>query len=206
MSLHIDFIYASEQRSASLVSLKFVVRLLGMLIPVAALLFGSIAYFQTRQVKIQLKAVEAHWKTIEPVYLEATQLETDLASIRAIKKEMDGWRNLRLEWAKPLAAVRETVPETVQFTSLRFEENMKIEGTVPVYHGELIIQGRARGTAPRIDVEQLQSNLLEHAHLVDIIHDVVIPPGSFQADPDRDAEREHRIFSLRIPLIPRRFQ
>ncbi len=206
MSLHIDFIYASEQRSASLVSLKFVVRLLGMLIPVLLLLFGSIAYFQTRQVKVELAAVEAHWKTIEPAYLEARQLERDLESILAIKKEIEGWHNLRLEWAKPLAAIRETVPATVQFTSLRSDESMQLAGTVPVYRTEIIIQGRARGPAPRIDVEQLQSNLLEHAHLVDIIHDVVIPPGSFQADPDRDAEREHRIFTLRAPLIPRRFE
>ncbi len=206
MSLHIDFIYESEQRSASLVSLKFVVRLIGIVIPLLLLMFGLVVFFQYHQMKSELAGVEMHWKSIEPAYKDALELRAELESVRQIEAEFDRWRSVRLTWAKPLEAVRDAVPPTMQLTRLQAREDLKIDGTVPVYQFDLIMEGRARGISPRTDVEQFQHDLREHPDLVEIVDDVIIPPGSFQADPAPGAEREHRVFRLTAPFIARRFE
>lgn len=206
MSLHIDFIYETEQRSASLISLKFVARLLGIVIPLTAIVFVAFVVYRYHQTKRELAGVELHWRTLEPAYQEAQQLLVDLESVRGINAEFERWRNVRLRLLGPLEAVREATPPTIQLTRLQVREDLKIERNVPVYHVDLMLEGRARGASPRTDVEQLQHDLREHPAMAELVDQVVIPPGSFQADPDRDAEREHRIFRLHAPLIPRRFE
>lgn len=206
MSLHIDFIYENERRSASLITFKFVLGLSGIVIPLVALAFATFAVLRYHQLKSELDGVEFYWNTLEPEYLEAQQIRAELEAVRAIDAEFERWRNARMGWAKPLEAVREVVPPSIQLTRLQIRDDLKIDRNVPVYHFDIMMEGRARGASPRTDVEQLQDNLRKHSAMVEIVDQVIIPPGSFQADPDRDAEREHRIFRLHAPLIPRRFE
>ncbi len=206
MSLHINLIYDTEQRSASLVSLRFALRLIGILIPVLILLLGFFAFFQIRQLRNELAMKQAVWETLEPRYEAAQELQRELETIRAIENEINGWLNARLEWVAPLSAIRDVVPPTIQLVSLHSEERLELDGTTLVRACTLTMDGRARGTSPQADVEQLRRGMSEHPQLADIFREVVIPPGTFQADPARDAEREHRIFRLHARLYPRRFE
>ncbi len=206
MSLRIDFILDSEQRSGSLINPVFVLRLIGVLIPLVAFFFGGMAYLESRNLRNNLAGAEAEWRVAEPRYKAAQALQRDLANIRGIEAEINAWRNARHRWPVILGALREIVPPTIQLTQLQSEERLQLDGATPVRLFTLKIWGRARGVSPESDVELFRNSLLTHTGSVNMVRSAVIPRGSFGVDPAPDADRAHRVFQLHAPLYPMRFE
>ncbi len=206
MSQHINLIYDSEQRSASLISALFVVRLIGVLIPFALLLFLALAYMQSRQLRNSLAWAEDDWKAMEPRYQAALQLQRDIVRIREVETEIERWRRARHGWGGMLWTFPEIVPPDIQLTQLQSEERLQLDGNVPVRLFTLKLWGRARGRAPDADVEALRNMMVDHSALAGVVKNAVIPRGTFGADPTPGADRAHRVFQLNVELAPRRFE
>ncbi len=203
MNMHINLILASEKRSASVVSPRFVLRLTYVLIPVLILLFGFLAYLQSRQLYKRLEWAQEQWEMKEPHYQKALQLKQEVMEIRKAEAEIVALRHARHRWTPMLQVLPEIVPSTIQLTQLQSQESLQVENSMPKRHLMLKLWGRTRGVSPEADVETLRKRLFEHPQLSGIVSNAFIPQGSFRADTAPDADRTHRIFQIHAPLFPR---
>lgn len=202
--MHINLILESEARSASVIPLKLLVRL--VLGAVFALMLLGVFSLYTSYTSAQQEFLRAQdeWKKTMPRYEAAIERRTELSRKNGVLKEIAGWRASRIEWHRQLDGLRDVVPATVQLTELRVSQ-MVLSGSdnVAARAFEMRLAGRSPAVAAEESVSQLRQSLLTAPVFTGRVEAVNLPPGAFRQAP---AGRSDRIFELVCKYGQRRFE
>jgi len=201
MSLRIDLILESEQRSASLVNVKSVTRIAAIAGPLLLLLGIAWMVIRFMAVKNRERMREAEWRVAEPKYEEAMKLNAEMKTNREILKLVKGWRDSGLAWAGQLAALRDTTPAQIQLVYLKSTEDVRAADGKTKRFLSLQLQGKAIGTNAQENVDGLRGSLAEAETFKPFLEKIDVV--EFKADTDKDADKHDRVFRIEGRYKPR---
>ena len=201
--MHINLILESEQRSASLIPLHAVIRIvvggLGLLVAMAVVSF----YTSYRALQRDTEETLEEWKHTEPKYKAALDLRTDLAVRNDLMKEISGWRDTRLGWGAQLAALRGAVPPAIQLTEISVSHDLFVmANNTPARVYEVRLAGRVGAAQSEAAVSEF-TDAFRQPPFTAWIESAVIPPGRFRQDAQVKTDR---IFEIVCKYKPRRFE
>jgi len=206
MNLRVDLIQDSERRSASPVSIAFLIRILLFAaisaLALAILIFGK----QMRDVSEQLYWVKEDIKKLQPPYDAQIALTTELNRQKTLLAEFQNWKAVRLPFADQLTALQEMVPPTIQLTELRIDRVVQTVDKKPARVFKLHIKGRAVSARADAEVDRLRQSIAKAPAIQPFLQEIVIPPGSFRQDPDPKAAKTDRLFEIVLKYKPLKFE
>ena len=201
--MHINLILEAEQRSASLIPIQAVVRIViggvGLLAALALVSF----YTSYRALQREAELTQEEWKHTEPKYKAALDLRTDLAVRNDLMKEISGWRDTRLSWGTQLAALRGAVPSLIQLSEITASHDLFVmANNTPARVYELRLTGRVGAAQSEAAVNEF-TDALHQPPFKAWLESAVIPAGRFRQDPQIKTDR---IFEIICKYKPRRFE
>ena len=206
MNLRVDLILEHEQRSASPVSLTFIVRLMAITL-LSILVLVSLFFFKRMQdAASEFRGLNDNISSIKFKYDAHLSLKSKLTLQRGILAECQSWENGHVEWFGVLAAFERLVPMTVQLRDVKIERLNSTVNKKPVRLVTIHIKGKAVGDNAAQDIDKLRQDILKAPEFVKVIKEVVIPPGSFKMDPDPKASRTDRLFELVCRYLPMNYE
>ena len=201
--MHINLILETEQRSASLVQPRVLIRT--MIGVVGVLLFLAVFSFFSSYSNLRHEADRTvdEWRRTEPKYKAALQLRTDLSLRLDLHKDITGWRETRLGWGEQLDALQTAVPPMIQLADLQVSHGLFVmSNDVPARVYELRLSGRTSAAGSEVNVGDFAETL--HRTPFDRwIESAVIPPGRFRQD---NQVKTDRVFEIVCKYKPRRFE
>jgi len=221
MSLQVNLLIPSEQRSAAPVNLKLMIRLAYLAVPAALLLFGLAGVVDLMTLKSELNRLERKWgKNAEGVWvvdepdrhrtlfrgLEMAQQEQGVIKRNDdILKELRGWKNSRMHWHVALSNICAEVPPSTQILNLMISQKMQLPDQrtkqVRARLFELTLKGKAKGRTAKQDIETLSDRLAG----LESVASASIP--SFDVDSSQGANQdEDRVFTIKCSFVPREFK
>lgn len=201
--MYINLILVNEQRSASFVSPRMVIRLIGGTLGAIVLLTLVSFYTTYRSLQHSVEGTIEDWRRTEPRYKAALQLRTDLAIRNDMFKSITGWRDTRMGWGEQLDALAAVVPARIQLTELTVTHDLFVlSNNVPARVYEMRLAGRTSSAGSEANVSEL-AGALRLAPFNEWIDSALIPPGRFRQDP---AVKTDRIFEIVCKYKPRRFE
>ena len=160
---------------------------------------------KTWTLKNEVSRIESDWAKMRPEQKEASMVRSNLTVTTAVVTEMTAWRNSRLEWQEQLSALQTLVPEEIQLTLLRTEQQIRLQNkTLPVRSFSVVIKGKALGIGAKENVEALECSLNEEECFTKVQKEAKV--SSFIADPDKDAGKFDRIFEMSCTYKPKAFK
>jgi len=206
MNLRVELILPAEQRSASVVSVKGLLRIAAIVVPVL-LLFGisSLVWGYTT-LSNQLKLVESRWALTEPRQKAARTLRENAAKNEALAKQLSGWANARLSWGEHLRIIQRNVtPELkIQLSKLSIEPAMVLVEKNPARSFNITIQATAFGENAENNVLELRKRLLTDPALTNYVDSAEIT--RFEQSPVASHTKLDRLFYLAVRYVPRLFK
>ena len=201
--MHINLILEAEQRSASLIPIQAVVRIViggvGLLAALALVSF----YTSYRALQREAELTQEEWKHTEPKYKAALDLRTDLAVRNDLMKEITGWRDTRLSWSAQLTALRGAVPSLIQLSEITASHDLFVmANNTPARVYELRLTGRVGAAQSEAAVNEF-TDALHQPPFKAWLESAVIPAGRFRQDPQIKTDR---IFEIICKYKPRRFE
>ncbi len=197
MNLHVDLILESEQRSASVFSVKALARFGTVAGPILAVLLLAWAVFGFLRLKGQVNDLETQWKAAEPRKLSSLRYRQQLSANKKIMDELEGWQASQLAWHTQLIAVQQEIPDTVQLHRMLINQTLQlVNNRTPTRTFIMTIDGRAMGDTAETDIQSLK-NHLEHADaFVGIVKEDGVRVPVYGADPTPGVNRADRIFKI----------
>jgi hypothetical protein len=204
VNLRVDLILPSEQRSASSLNLRSLIRIGSILVPCALLAWLAYGLAVLALVKNQFNILEEQWLFVEPQKAEAIRLTQLLNANRKLNDELMGWKSAHINWHESLAVLPRRVPPTMQIQSVSVGQVLQAEAGILARVFALRIQGRATGARADQDVDELRDGLRREHALAEVVQSVEV--GQFAADTSRSAKPEDRVFRLDCIYKPRPFK
>lgn len=204
MNLRVDLILPSEQRSASSLNPRSLIRIGSILIPCALLAWLAYGLAVMALVRNQFNVLEEQWLYVEPQKAEAIRLSQLLNTNRKLNDELMGWKSAHINWHETLAVLPRRVPATMQIQSVSAGQVLQVEANVLARVFTLRIHGRATGARADQDVDELRDGLRREQTLADVVQSVEV--GQFAADTSKSAQPEDRVFRLDCVYKPRPFK
>ncbi|NQU39034.1 MAG: hypothetical protein HQ523_03690 [Lentisphaerae bacterium] len=202
MNLRADLIFATEQRSASRVSLRSITRVASIVGPVAGL--GLIAFIAMNAINLsnRAKGIKRDWLDLEPRKEQALKVLEAGRVNDSILKEIETWKHSSIDWAPQLFAIQKGISPSIQLSSIRISQvlNQNDRGITARSFG-LSLSGTAVGRDAEVAVESLQKLFLEGPEFKTLIASAQIP--RFGADP---SDKNNRIFELNCGYSASLFQ
>jgi hypothetical protein len=205
MNLHVDLILPSEQRSASALNGRALLRLACIAVPSALAAAGFVVFFQVMALQSEVASLEGRWEAARPRKERAVELRTKLATQRRMVAEIKSWQNARTEWHRQLDALQALVPAEIQLRVLRITHSFQVvekKHAARVY--DFVCSGRAEGAEAQQNVETLRVALVECEGLAPRMGDVTVT--RFAADSSRGAAKTDRVFDLKSRFEPMLFR
>ncbi|MBT3294434.1 MAG: hypothetical protein HN919_13335 [Verrucomicrobia bacterium] len=192
MNLRADLIFASEQRSANVVSLRSITRVASIVGPVIAA--GLIAFIVMNALTLanKVKNIEREWLDTEPRKEQALKVLNAGGINDDILSEIETWRHSSVDWAPQFLSIQESISPNIQLDSMRISQTLKQNDKgIAARSFTLSLAGKAVGKAAETAVEGLQKHFIESTDFKDLIASAEIP--RYGADPD---DKNNRIFQL----------
>lgn len=157
MTVSIDLLKPQEFRRQGAVSGAFIVRVSVSSVVAFALVFGLLGLMRFRIARQDLIYCRDTWKMREPLYNQILSMKQDLATMKKLQQELNGWNASRINWGDPLLEIQRIVPAAMQLRqlNLRGELDFKQGGSggegepasppQPVRRFFLLIEGKATG-------------------------------------------------------------
>lgn len=202
MNIQINLIRLSEQRSASVVSLKAAGIIVAIIVPLVWLLLIVQAHLSLAEQKSQLDLLESRWSTVSQQRRTAQALETELRGRRSSLQELQGWSRSRPEWHTWLDALQDVVPEEVQFRALQSRQTLQLEGGQVARAITLTISGVSVGAEAETLVDAMRRRLATEVWAEETRQARVT---AFREDDRPGARPLDRAFEVRIDFNPRSF-
>ena len=195
MNLRVDLILETERRSASVLSLKGFVRIVLIVIPLVILLLIGNEIMDLMTLRNEVNAQETEWRMAGPKEKKAGELAVQYQLNLAMRKELDGWRNSRLDWHQQLSAIMTETPTNVQFQSLSVGHAFQlIEDKTPARVFSMELRGRASGADAEAGVRQIEHRLTQGPAFSNLTRKVEVP--QYGADAAKGADKNDRIFVI----------
>jgi hypothetical protein len=195
MNLRVDLILPTEQRSASPLSPKSLLRIVLIVVPAALVLYLISQFLVVKQLDRDLRDLRLSFETAKPQQERARQLMTEFEAHRRIETELQGWRNSRIAWHEQLTGVLQEVPAGIQLEQLNISQRMALNEE---QHGMrtflLTMRGKAVGDTAEADVRRLESEFSDGPVFGQLTERVEVP--QYGADMSSDASRNDRVFQM----------
>ena len=200
MNLQVDFMLGTERRSGSKVSLKFVIRLTAVIVPVILLGLLLVLVVTYQSSKRDRNVIEQEKIQVDPEYKKVLSLEKEFKSVQDLKAAIQGWSNSRLDAYQLLRGLQRAAPPTIQLTQWILNEKVEAVGTAFGRTAGIYIKGKVVGERPEADVQRLYQALKNEPPFPDIMAQVKVK--RFAASEDL-SEQDSRIFDIECTLKPR---
>jgi hypothetical protein len=216
MNLRVNLIYDHERRDYSVVTARFLVRLLGGLFFTVILIVLGWAFATSQRNAAALKEETWKWGRIEADFKRAQALATRRQAIECVASDLDGWRNARHRWRDELTAIASSIPENIQLTELRMTSEISVlpvaaskaepaaepkaalkvaPAKPPELSASLRLIGKTSSPTAEADVARLRDVFSEHP-FSNTISSAVIPPDSFRLYPLPNGDSSGCLFEI----------
>ncbi|MBU4199095.1 MAG: hypothetical protein KKE37_05645 [Verrucomicrobia bacterium] len=201
MNLQVNFILESEMRSGSTVSLKFVVRVVAVVVPVlmgiiiAGLIMGGRSARQSLRFAMQEKS------QLDPVYQSVIGLKQELNECRQVADVLEGWGTSRTDWRLLLRYLQGVVPASIQFLRLTVNETIGRVDNIPARMSAMYLKGKVTGERAEDDVQLLDNALKEKPIFTNLFLKVEVK--RFEAA-ENVADKNTRVFEIECIQVPKK--
>ena len=208
MSLKVNLIQPQERRSGSSLNPKSLKRIASIVIPASIATLIAQQILSSYMLSSRINILKSQWSAIEPKQKLAIKQTSRLNYNRQTLTEMEGWADARVEWNQRLAAIMQSVPKTIQLTSIRstlFTAPIDKKDKKKAHDGEIIrnyqlsIEGMTRVPNSMQTVQTLQQNIGNHPLLAPFIETVSVE--NFAADATA-SNALTRIFMIQAKFKP----
>jgi hypothetical protein len=206
MSLRVDLILDSEQRSGSLLSPKSLVRIASIVGPAILLVLVAAFVMQMFQLNSKVALLEGQWEDVGGQQQTAENLRGQLLENREMLDEIGGWRESHIDWHEQLSGLIRVVPPEIELRKLRIGQQLDVlEKNMPARTFSMTLNGRAVGAGAEGAVEALKLSLqTAPAFATNVAEDGVSVP-SYGADVSAGAGKHDRVFTIVSKYTPRKF-
>jgi len=174
MNLRVDLIFETEQRSASVVNLKGIIRIVSIVVPLIIIVIISVIATNMISLSNSLSALQAELNDKTPKKEAAINYRAEVGKNKQTLEELEGWRKSRVDWAEELRKIQSVIPADIQLTQLRIGHAVDSTGGAASRKFSLVMKGKALGDAAKTNVEllgeieknQAFTNLLKDANVV----------------------------------------
>lgn len=201
MNFQVNLIIDSEKRSGSTISLKFVVRVLIVTIPVIMGIIIVGLVLGSRSVSQNLRFVEQEQNKLDPVYKKVLGLKQELNECRRLAEVLDGWIRSRPDWFILLSHLQRAVPSSIQFLRLTVNDAIAQVDNAPARVSKMYMQGKVVGDHGEEDVQLLDRILREEAPFKEIFSRIKVQ--RFYAD-ENMTNKNTRVFEIECILKPKK--
>lgn len=200
MNLHVNLILATERRSGSDVSLKFLLRVALILLATLLVMGATALALGARGARRERLAVESQKQDIDPIYKSVLQARGELNKLKPLVDLLDGWQTNRLGLSRYLRELQATVPAKLQLTRLTLQNNLDAAGSPPGWVGSVYLRGRAAGQAADADVRSLNRCLNTLPYFDALMEQAEVK--RFAADEEQTGE-DVRVFEIEGRFVRR---
>jgi hypothetical protein len=202
MNLHVNLIEEREKRLGGSLHMIFILRAIGVAIPVIVVLLLAQILISTSM------ATKEYTRTEELIAAKKPQL-TLSAEVRKQQRyygdmlgQLDSWKVMRIDWNRQLSALRPTVPLEVQVTSLHLTRTLLFTNNAPTSIYALDLRGKTAGAAPEANLTRFRLNILKEPGMNTLLAGVDVPEGTFVQDLSPGARPMDRLFELKCLYQP----
>ena len=205
MNLRVDLILPTEQRSASVINVKSLVRIATIVVPTILGLLIALAVMNMIRISSELRNLESQWKEAKPRKEAAAALRKELAGNQDLEKKLTGWTNSRLNWHEQLRGIQKEIPAElqIQLAALTIGSSMVLVDKVPGRAASLTLKGVAFGENTEANVQKLKASLQQSTTLA--AHIGAVEVTRFDASKAAGANKLDRFFQIDAPYKPRKF-
>lgn len=205
MNITNNLIAPGEIRSTSLISMKAVLGIVAIILPLMIATALTHAYLSYAEQASTLEVLEGTWKLKEGDLKRTRELTAELGVANTTLAEIDGWRTSRILWHESLQGLLHQVPATVQLKVLLARQSLNIgEKDVIARQFRININGRCQGPNADATVEAMRRTLQQEPPFGPLINTAVI--SGFREDTEAGAGEQDRAFQIDIDYKPRRFR
>lgn len=205
MNLRVDLILLTEQRSASVINRKMLIRLTTIVVPLLLITLTAMQVLSFLSVRADAGAKETEWKILEPKQEAALRRRGEFDANRLIQKELDGWRKSHANWHEQMVALVCETPGNIQIRSLTLIQVLQlIDKKTPVRSFSMVLGGKAVGTEAEQNVQELNRRLMSAPSFGGSITNAEVQ--QFGADKAKDADKQDRVFEILCRYRERKFE
>lgn len=198
----------SEFRRQGAVSGAFVVKVSIFTVILYGLVFGALGFVHYQIARRDLMAMREIWKTREPLYNNVQAMKHDLAEIKKIRQELDGWKNARLGWGERLLTLQQIVPPAMQVRRLSIrgdQELVKEKGTqsavgIPARRYVIDIDGKIVGEEANVLVNKFLGDFEKAEAFTNVLQSLTLQGLKREAR----AESEFPEWSFSVQAVSKR--
>ncbi len=202
VNLRINFIESAEIRSASMVSVKALLQICALTIPLALVVYVFITYLSYAENKSALVLKEDVWIAKEIQLKKALALNAKLKERKNALDDVDGWGLSRFPWPELLELLRAEVPPNIQLKALQARHTLEVlSKNGAVRRLRIIINGRCAGPAAEDEVERFRSRMMTGSTMSELVEDARV--AGFREDVEPGAGPDDRAFQIELDLRPR---
>jgi len=161
MNLHINLLLKSEERSASRISRKFILKVSAVFAGLLLAALVGIVLIGARSAKQSLLFAQQEKKQLEGAFRTIEELRQELTSLQELTNAISSWAQTRPDWPALLCGVQSIVPPNIQLTRLTASESITLVDNAPTRIVTLYLQGKAAGEHSETDVQELEKSLKE---------------------------------------------
>lgn len=201
MNLRVDLILETEQRSASVVNAKMLLRIVYIVVPLILAVMVATLTVKMIALNSELSNLNAEMGIKGPKKDAALKLRGELEGNKALLAQLEGWNKSQVKWSELLRTLQKQVPPALQLTSVRIMDTLQTAGG-PSRNYNIILKGKGYGDATKNHVIALEASLKQWPEMA--------PPGdakvvNFGQD-EQSPRKDEMMFQIECTLLPRRFQ
>ncbi len=197
MNVHINLITDEEKRHGGAIPWMFVLRCVGITIPLLVLLFIAYQLITLNMSRTQLERTEERIADKKPQLALIGEIRKQEKTYRDVVAQLDGLKNMRVDWNRQLAALRKSVPLDVQLISLSVSRRVvTATDNTPAASYSLLLSGKTGGATPEAHLTQFRQNMLKEPGLTNAIDTISVPEGAFVQDNSPGAASMDRLFEV----------
>lgn len=206
MNFLVNLIEEEEIRRGGSHMALFVLRALGVTVPVAILLFVAHTLVVLRLSSSELVRLEELIEAKKPNLAMSADVMAQKRYFLSMQSHLEGWETMRTDGHRTLAAWRSAVPLEVQLTSLAFSQAATSSNTLLAATAVIRTRGKIKGPEPESHLTRFRLNLVNASGFQDAMEAVDVPEGAFVEDTSPGAQPTDRIFELNARFQPRPFK
>lgn len=226
MNFRVDLILEEEQRSASVISFKLVLRLIAIVVPsllLLVILWNIITFIPLRSKgknaeqallifdKKKKGKLEDMPKNPSPIVADTYKLIKGVDEVTTLRKnvnindsilrELEGWKKTHVNWNEHLSALQKIFPPELQLTTLMLGHSIQMGQRQDVNRQfTLLLNGNASGVNAEVYVQRLRKSITKTGPFTNILDEVEIK--QFDQDPKNS---NNRLFIIECKYQPRFF-
>lgn len=201
MNLRVNLILEHEKRSASKLTLKFILVVITILAIIVVIFpIGKTVYTLAISTK-ESSHLKYTFENLKPQQEKAVYLRKLLAEYKDMIDEIEGWYSTKINWQEILAEIQKICPTNIQFTSLNITHSINLdEKKIPVKYYNMAISGKACFENAESSIESLVQSFKQIPIFTNLLSDVKI---DVKFDTSHEASKFDRLFTIECIFKPR---